>query len=315
MQHWARTVFDDMIRGNNKRSSRSKCDVERIIKILEESDFHHFRTEELGAMTNELYGVEDINDLSDTMWEIAKELGFQNFAIFVLKQGANGSFASRICTSFDSEWINRYLDQRYQFIDPVMAKASLSDGYFLYSELTNCSPAVESFWKDAEHHRVGRNGVCFSMSTRGGARIGVSFSTQGTATKVSDLFRKNGLDMKFVAQTASDAYCHIVSGNPLPNDTLNEHELRFLQFLSTSPNPKNALNTFPSPDSTANLQASISSKMGTNSVIQAVAIAASKGWFDLLPYDANEIVKSSVTSQRIGPEHDTFEVTDNEKYD
>ena len=310
MQHWVRALFEELASANNKMTDKTRKDVKRTIEIIENSDAHYFRTHELEALANELSQSDGLNQLSELMWKITTSLGFQNFAIFVLQQGRNRTFEPRICTSCNAKWISRYVDQRYQYVDPVIARASEREGWFLFSDITTSSRSVESFWQDADKYKIGRNGVCFSMFREDGTRIGVSYTTQNSANYVEESVRTNFIDMFFLAQIASDTFCYAAIGEDLPDNTLTEEELRFLHVLATSANPEDALRILPCFGSNASLQSSIKSKIGVETVFQAIAIAASKGWFDLLPYGANEIVKSFSPLRGLEADYEKCVITD-----
>ena len=300
MQHWVRSILEDVLWSSKSMSIEIKNGVDRIIDLVEKNDVHSFRTAELEGLANDLAECVDLTDLSELMWQVATSVGFQHFTIFVLKQGTGGTFKSRVCTSYNEAWIMRYQEQSYQFIDPVMSQAAVSDGWFQFSDLKSDAPAIQSFWEDAEKHRIGKNGLCFAMTRVDGSRIGVSFSTMNTKEKVDQIVRMNGFDLRFLAHLAVDCFCFASFGPTLSDDTLNNEELRFLHILSSSSNPEDALKISSKYGSNKALQASIRTKLNVDSVFQAVAIAASKGWFNLLPYDPGEVLKPFPTLDGLG---------------
>lgn len=304
MQHWIRTVFEDAIWNGKAKSQQANEAINRIVELIETNDVHMFRTADLESISTELSDCDDLNDLSELMWHLATSIGFQNFTIFVLQQGAAGTFKSRVCTSYNEDWIERYQARSYQFVDPVMAQASARDGWFLYSDLSATAPVVRDFWDDAEVHRIGRNGVCFAMTRLDGTRIGVSFSSMNSKEIVQDCVRLNGFDLQFLASQAVDSFCNASFGRELMDDTLTMLELRFLHVLSSSSQPDEALKISAGFGSNKSLQASIRSKLGVDSVYQAIAIAASKGWFNQLPYDPKEVLKPFRALERLQPEND-----------
>ncbi|MFD1158078.1 autoinducer binding domain-containing protein [Roseovarius aestuarii] len=265
--------------------------MRRIAELIENSGVHTYRTDELCDIGEELSECGNLTELSELMWQAASATGFQNFAIFVIQQGSSGAFRSRICTSFKDSWVARYQEKSYQFIDPVIARSASEDGWFLFSELHSNAPMIESFWEDAENFGVGRNGLCFSISRKDGARIGVSFSTANTKEKVDALVRLNGYDLQFIAHLAVDSFCYTSRGPSLPDDTLSMKELRFLYTLASSPDPTEALEISAGYGSNKALQSSIRRKLNVDTVFQALTIVAAKGWFNQLPFDQTEVSK------------------------
>jgi hypothetical protein len=291
MQHWARLFIEDLLWKSGDVSELTRQGAMRILKVIEDREHHLFRTDDLERIADDISECSDLEELAELMWTATTTLHFQNFAIFVLRQGQGRSFNPRICTSFNEGWIERYVEQSYQFVDPVMVRASQADGWFTFSELDESSPILAAFWLDAARFGVGRNGICFAMTRKDGTRIGISFSSSDTKEKINNIVKINFIDMHFIAALASDAFCYSASGPSLPDETLTISELRFLHALVTSKNPEEALEVYPVFGSNQALQSSIRRKLGVNTVFQAVAVAASKGWFDLLPYEHEQIAK------------------------
>jgi hypothetical protein len=291
MEHWARAVMEDAVFETEGPVDSTLQDFNRILNWIEASDVHLFRTERIEELADTLSSCSDLEELSRVMWHIATEVGFENYIIFVINSGAYGAAKSRVCTSCNAEWISRYQEKNYQYVDPAMAHARRFDGYFELSQLPSDSPMAEEFWRDAEAHRIGRNGLCFVVRRNGNSRIGVSFLTAKTAEQTHTLARRNGYDLMTLANLAVDAFCYAVFGGDgaTNNEELTVEELRFLHMLATSRDPLEALKMPTRYGSINALQASIRRKLRSESVFQAVAIASSRGAFDDLPYDASEV--------------------------
>lgn len=291
MRHWARSVIEDAVYGDDPPDNDIHCGLKRIIRQIESLDVHLFRTAELEDIANGLSDCIDLEDLSRLMWTAASSTGFENFIVFVINNGVNGTPKSRVCTSCNVDWITRYQEQNYQYIDPAMAEARRADGYFEFADLPASSPAVQAFWADAEDHRIGRQGLCFVSRRPGGARIGVSFLSGKSEDQARANVRRNGHDLMVISELAIDAFCYAAYGAGNADEELSVEELRFLYLLATSATPQDALNMPARYGSNKSLQASIRRKLGAQSVFQAVAIASSRGAFDDLPYDAAEVTR------------------------
>lgn len=292
MKHWVKTVLEDACWQTGSLPDHILRDLKRIVQIVDSTETHRFRTPELEMIADEISECSDLGQLSNILWRASTSTGFQNFAIFVLSQGSCGTFRTRICTSYNEAWINRYQAKNYQFIDPVISEASRRDGWFLFSDLKSNAPAHSSFWKDAEDHQIGRNGVCFTTTRPDGARVAVVFSTSNSAEKTKELVRRDGFDLRFLAELAVECFCYGAIGLQLPDDTLSVEELRFLYTLATSSEPKKALDIAPKYGSNTTLQSSIRAKLNVETIFQAVSVASTRGWFNYLPYDANEVIRS-----------------------
>lgn len=291
MRHWARVMVEDVDVGGQTLSDAARKALRRMVEIIEAEDVHQFRTRELAGLADEIAECSDLEDLSQLMWKVATATGFENFIIFVIRNGANGTPRSRVCTSCNVEWIQRYQEMNYQFIDPVMAKAQNAPDHFLFSDLDASSPPVQTFWDDAEAHRIGRNGTCMTFMRPDRAIIGVSYLTGKTADQTRENVRLNGYDLKVLATLAVDAFCYVSYGMQRTDDRLTEEELRFLHMLASWQNPEEAFKITAQFGSNKSLQASIRRKLQAETVFQAIAIASARGYFDELPYDVTEVTR------------------------
>ena len=289
MDHWVRVLLHDGL--NGERADHVNAGLERAAQIVEASEPYRFRTQALEEVADALSECTELPDLSKLMWTAATEAGFENFIIFMLKNGANKVLQSRVCTSCNSDWVERYQSQAYQFIDPVMAAASLRDGIFEFADLDDSAPAIADFWADADAHRIGRNGLCIAQTRPDGARIGVSFLTTKPEAEARALVRLNGSDLLTVANLAVDAFCFASYGLSGDVEMLSTSELRFLYLLATGKDPQEAFEVLPEDGTNKSLQASIRRKLGVDTVFQAVSQAAARGYFDEVPYEASEVTQ------------------------
>lgn len=292
MNHWVRTVLEDACSQEESIPDHVHAGFKRIVQLIDSVDVHTFRTEEFEQIADDLSECTSLNDLANLMWKTATSTGFQHFAIFVLTQGSSGNFRSRVCTSYSEAWIRRYQEKSYQFIDPIISEATRKNDWFLFADLDSGSPVHHQFWEDAKEHGIGRNGICFTIVRPDGARIAVVFSTSQSVEKTNHLIRLNGSDLRFLAELAVESFCYASIGPLLPDDILSPHELKFLYTLATTSEPKLALDIAPSYGSNDSLQASIRQKLNVKTIFQALSIASVRGWFNLIPYDANEVTRS-----------------------
>lgn len=291
MQHWARVLVEELDGGGKSLSDTARMALRRMTNVVETLDVHQFRTDELAEIAEAIAEVLELEELSRLMWRAATSSGFENFIIFVIQNGANGAPKSRVCTSCNVDWLTRYQQMSYQFVDPVMAAARTRSGHFLFSELDDHSPPVKAFWDDAEDHRIGRNGLCLTFDRPDRARIGVSFLTGKSVGQTQQAMRLNGYDLMVLASLAVDAFCYISYGTHLAEDRLTEEELRFLHTLASWHSPEEAFKITARYGSNKALQASIRRKLEAETVFQAIAIASARGYFDDLPYNTNEVTR------------------------
>lgn len=289
MQHWARVAIEEALAATGKPSNRLLHDLGRIVDLVENLEWHRFRTDELEDLAGQIVECSNLEDLTRLLWSASVELGFQHATVFVLRQGNGTAFSQRVCTSYPMSWIERYQEKSYQFIDPVMARAMVSDTPFLFSELAGNAPMVQAFWKDAEAHGIGRQGLCCTFELSGSTRISVSFSSSETDEVFEDTVRRNGQDATITARLMAETFCSLAGHGHGNNCPLTMTELRFLHMLLVADDPEDALRRMPGVGSKEAFQSAICKKLGVRSVLQAISVTSANRWFDELPYDVLDV--------------------------
>ena len=289
MQHWVRVAIEQALATTGQPSDRLLNDLDRIAELVENMDWHRFRTDGLEDVAGQIVECSNIDEMTQLLWSAANELGFEHATVFVLRQGSGTAFSQRVCTSYPLAWVQRYREKAYQCIDPVVAHTLVSDEPFLFSELADSAPMVKSFWKDAEEHGIGRLGLCCAFDLSGSTRIGVSFSSSQSDASFRDSVHLNGQDAFITARLLAEAFCSLASSGHNNNCPLTTTELRFLHLLLVDDDPEEVLKYMPGLESKEKLQSFICAKLGVKSVLQAISIASANRWFDELPYDLQDV--------------------------
>lgn len=294
MSHWVKAILEDACDLQRQMPEHVRKGVNRIIEIVEASTEIQFRSKGSEKIADELSTCDHLVEMSQLLWSAATNSGFQNFALFVISQGDARVFPSRYCTSLSKDWMTRYQERSYQYVDPVLHRAKNGDGIFLFSDAKSNAPMVKLFWDDADKHEVGRNGICYATTRPDGARLGLSYFTKNTAEQTRESYRLNGYDLKVISQLAIECFCYLSAGEALEDNVLSTEELRFLHMLATSDHPENALSLNGVFGGNKALQVSVRQKLNVKTVFQAISIASAKRWFDALPYYDEEIVSPFV---------------------
>jgi hypothetical protein len=292
MQHWVTSIFEDAFAESRSRANHVRQALRRLAEIFETDCRHHFRTQEMADLADEIACCDNPEAFAELMWKVAIAAGFQNYTVFLMQSGNGAMYRTRATTSHSQDWIDHYRRMGYQAIDPVLKRALTQDGWFLFSDLPAETAQEEAFWADLEAHRKGRNGVCFAMTRADGARIAVTFSTSKSDDQTRMLVKLDGYDLKFIAEQAADCFICLSAGPNRSDCTLSIAELRFLHKLATSPRPEEAFTITAGFGSNKSLQASIRQKLKVDTIFQAVAIASMRKWFDQLPVDNSDVARS-----------------------
>lgn len=284
MKHWARHILEDTVFWGRFLTKGTRKEIDRIIGFAEENENHYFRTVELENLADELFECYDFYTLSTFLLRLTIYLGFENYSVFVVNQGNSNFFSKRLCTSYSNEWLARYYEKSYQYVDPVATEASRRDGVFLYSELNRAAPTIVDFWKNAEAFGIGKNGVCYTLTQKDGSRVAVTFSTTKGPKEVDDLLHLNGFDLWFFIQQIVDCFCSLSTGPKVSHDKLSLQELHYMYILASRPNPAEALGIISQSISSNEITDSICHKIGVRTIFQAIAIATAGRWFNDLPF-------------------------------
>lgn len=289
MQHWARGAIDEALETTGQPFGRLLNDLDRIVGLIENMEWHRFRTDALENVLGQIAECSDNDDLTPLLLSAATELGFQHATVFVLRQGSGAVFSQRVCTCYPMSWVQRYQEKGYQSIDPVIARALASDEPFLFSELSDSVPMIKAFWSDAEAHGIGSSGLCCAFELGGSTRIGVSYSSSVSEAQFRDIVALNGHDAIVAARLMAETFCGLAGKGRNNNCPLTTAELRFLHLLLVVDDPADALKHMTGIRSKELLQFSICAKLGVKSLLQAISIASANRWFDELPYDMQEV--------------------------
>ncbi len=118
------------------------------------------------------------DDLADIMKDIAAECGLSHIAYFCLAadKSQDQSLLTAVST-FPKEWQARYFIKQYIKIDPTIARGRTAVLPFDWETLERDDPAIINFFKDANRHSFGRNGISIPVRNRRKFNSMVSFTS------------------------------------------------------------------------------------------------------------------------------------------
>ena len=128
-------------------------------------------------LTDKILG-RNTDDLADILKDIAAECGLSHIAH--LRLAADKSPDSSLLTAvttFPKEWQARYFMKQYIKIDPTIARGRTAVLPFDWETLERDDPAIINFFRDANRHNVGRNGISIPVRNRRNVNSMVSFTS------------------------------------------------------------------------------------------------------------------------------------------
>ena len=128
-------------------------------------------------LTDKILG-HNTDDLAGILKDIAAECGLSHIAYLCLAAGkdADSSLLTTV-TTFPKEWQARYFMKQYFKIDPTIARGRTAVLPFDWETLERDDPAIINFFKDANCHNVGRNGISIPVRNRRNVNSMVSFTS------------------------------------------------------------------------------------------------------------------------------------------
>lgn len=296
--HWAAEVLRRAFRSEAAVPPALREDIARLCEIVQGLSYYEFRDLKLAELADALPDCDDLNAVADVLAQAGRVCGFDHASIFLLRHGEAISFDKRVCTSLPPEWLHTYDSERYQYLDPVVARAMSGGEPFLFSDLPDSAPMIQSFWTAAVAHGIGREGCCFVFDLDLDIRIGMSFTAEGTRDAAAATFEANRSDLQVLGDIACSMFVELAGMIRVDRTELSIDELRYLKGLISTTDPSGASALLQDADTQA-LQRSICYRLGVGTILQALAVVGRERWFDDLPFDSKEVVNSySATDRR-----------------
>jgi DNA-binding CsgD family transcriptional regulator len=143
-------------------------------------------------LTDKILGS-NTDDLADIMKDIAAEFGLSHIAYLCLAtdKSPDQSLLTAV-TTFPKEWQARYFMKQYIKVDPTIARGRTAVLPFDWDTLERHNPTIINFFKDANRHNVGRNGISIPVRNRRNVNSIVSF-TSDAQRPAWEMFKKQNM--------------------------------------------------------------------------------------------------------------------------
>lgn len=288
-RHWIHKWEAKLQSGLTQLEAETKRDLATIRRHILDSPSYVFRNDKLQDIANSLSEETELDRLTKLLWEAAITADFQHSTLFVLEQGTGAAFRTRVCTTYPEDWIHRYGEKGYQYIDPVVTACQKYSEPFRFKDVKGTLPMELEFWKDAECSGIGTNGLAVPVSLPCGAKIAISYVSAASEKTVNESCDEHESDLLVIAYLAAEAFGFLARDRVTRTDDLTSDELRFLKILVASDEPQKALEVVPKFGSGQSMQNSIKQKLGVQTILQAVAIASKHSWLDGVPFEKSEV--------------------------
>lgn len=289
MRHWIDVVLDECVSKDGIPDDVWKS-LSRASKIISEADDYHFRTARAEILFDEAQVVGKIHDISHQIYDMAVHFGFQHGTLFFIQAGERGGIWShRVCTSLPETWLRHYKENNYQYVDPTILHSITSEQPKFLSPVDSDPPLVKKFWDDAKRFAIGTTVYCGSHRTRSGAAVGFSFLSRNSVHACRKKIRLDESDIFYITQALAEVFEELSARGNGNVETLSEQELQFLRLALLGKPMSEPVNYGGFKVCPKSVQAAISRKLGVDTILQAVATAASRGWLDDASYSSGDV--------------------------
>ena len=281
IRHWVHNILAEAIPDSNVLPEGVWSSLKKITEIFETLPEYHFHSDVLEDLADAVIDVETITELGKLLWRTATSAGFQHANIFAVSCGSSRApFRTRSCSSFPEAWLTRYVEANLHSLDPIFQIARSSQVSAVVQSRDVKAPFQQTFWTEASNYGIGNIAFVVPVTVSSGARVAVSFQSSCSADVVDHRLRQFGSDLEIIARLAADKFAELAQIVGGEDDVLSSDEIKFLWVLASTGDQKRAAEVRGAFGSNKALQVSIREKLGVETMVQAVAIAAARGLFE-----------------------------------
>lgn len=102
-------------------------------------------------------------DLSQTLLEMCTQFGWANATFFGSGMTEPETPEDILITTYEQGWVDRYMEQEYKFIDPVVSQGAQSLLPLDWSTIKQDTPELRAFFGEAKELGVGRSGLTVAV--------------------------------------------------------------------------------------------------------------------------------------------------------
>jgi hypothetical protein len=268
-------------------------DLNRVLSSLDFEQFEIMRNTYADEIADEILEVGALPDLLNVLKKLSCFMATSHCTIHVVSEVTPASFSTRVATTYPEEWISRYLERRYYFIDPVIEACRTQTGGFFWEHLNTSGPILEHFWNDAKHFGVGTSGYSITVDTECGNRLAVSVSSTEERVSFRTTFERHRTDLASLAVLLSESFASLASESRPMSFNLTDDQMMVLRAIAKGARESDLKNMTFLYGSFATIERSICDLFRTRTIAQAAVFAAKIGLFDNAPLTKADVMTSS----------------------
>lgn len=291
MNGWARAsmleAIDLLARGGRNDLA---TDLNRIVAKMDFESLEVLRCPGTERIADAVLEADGFSALVDLLGQLAKALSVTHCTLHVVDEGPTTNFATKVLTTYPEEWISRYVDRRYSFIDPVGPACRKDSQPFYWSTLPSSGPRLSAFWEDSSAHGVGPSGFTQPVLTERGDLIGISVASTDDSETFRDHFERYESDLFSLGIFLADAYCRLASDDRPSTFNPSDDQLHILRAIAMGASEEELRSRVYQFGSYPNLERSICTLFQTRTVAQAAVLAARIGLLSEAPLAKSDVL-------------------------
>jgi hypothetical protein len=306
MYGWAedsmREAVDVLARsGRNELAS----DLNRILVAVDFDDLEVLRCPGSERIADEILEASSCSELAGLLGRLAEALGFNHCTLHVVSEAMSTNFTTKVLTTYSEEWIARYVNRRYSFIDPVGRTCLAAERGFFWDSLDHSALPLRSFWADAAAHGVGPSGFTMPITSERGDKIAVSVCSTEATEQFHARIQHSQSDLFNLGIFLCDAFCRLASDGRPSSFQPSDDQLTILRAIGMGVDEAELSQRKYQYGSYRTLERSICGLFRTKTVAQAAVLAARIGLLADAPLTAADILatarKTAADSCPAGP--------------
>ena len=153
--------------------------------------------------------------LEQTLESIATDAGLRHISYLRFVAHLDARLLDTIVT-YSMQWQQRYAQEQYVLIDPVIYYGSKAVLPFDWEVLMVNDPVILGFFADARNHDVGHNGISIPVRNRSGASSLISFTSDHLREQWVEYKEGNLSKLQLVASLIDSAASLTGISSPIP---------------------------------------------------------------------------------------------------
>ncbi len=268
-------------------------DLKRITAKIDFEVLEVLRCPGTERLADAIVEANSFSALVDLLGRVGGTLGATHCTVHVVGESSSSNFATKVLTTYPEEWVSRYVDRRYSFIDPVGPACLASDRGFYWDTLPGGSPTLRAFWDNSAAHNVGPSGFTQPITTERGDKVGISICSTLDPETFRDHFEPYESDFLSLGIFLVDAFCRLAWDDRPDTFNPSDDQLLILRAIAMGSSEDDLRARTYQYGSFATLERSICALFRTRTIAQAAVLAARIGLLADAPLTKADVLAAS----------------------